>query len=62
MTLNYDGFGDDTMAKFREQAVMEFDGLMDIESWLLNDEDVDCLPDADQIHTLTSLFDIEGEF
>nr|QTO65855.1 R2R3MYB [Miltoniopsis roezlii] len=47
MALNFDCFDDE---------------LMDFESWMLNDEDVDYLPDADQIQLLNSLFDIGGEF
>nr|QIJ25826.1 promoted anthocyanin pigmentation 1 [x Rhyncholaeliocattleya hybrid cultivar] len=44
-----------------DQAVMEFNGLPDFESWMLNDVDGDCLPDAENVEWLTSLFDIEGE-
>nr|QTO65846.1 R2R3MYB [Cattleya trianae] len=44
-----------------DQAVMEFNGLPDFESWMLNDVDGDCLPDAENVEWLTSLFDMEGE-
>nr|QDL88472.1 trichome differentiation protein GL1-like isoform X1 [Cymbidium ensifolium] len=62
MALNYGSFDDDTMAAFCDQPVVEFDGLMDFESWMLNDEDVDDLPDADLIQSLACLFDTGGQF
>ncbi|KAI0495981.1 hypothetical protein KFK09_022288 [Dendrobium nobile] len=63
MVLNYNSFDDDNNVAFPTQAsVMEFEGLQDFETWMLNDEDVDCLPDDDQMQLLTSLFDLGGGF
>nr|QIJ25827.1 promoted anthocyanin pigmentation 2 [x Rhyncholaeliocattleya hybrid cultivar] len=62
MNLNYGSFDDDVIVAFPNQAVMEFDGLVDFKCWMQIDEDVDYLPYADQIQSLTSLFDIGGEF
>ncbi|KAH0453271.1 hypothetical protein IEQ34_017595 [Dendrobium chrysotoxum] len=63
MVLNYNNFDYDNSVAFSAQAsVMEFEGLQDFEIWMLNDEDVDCLPDDDQMQLLTSLFDIGGGF
>nr|QTO65852.1 R2R3MYB [Masdevallia wendlandiana] len=63
MVLNYGSFNDDNIVAFPDQALMEFDGLMEFERWMLNDEGVDYLPhDDDQIKSLISLFDIGGEF
>nr|AQS79852.1 MYB2 [Dendrobium hybrid cultivar] len=63
MVLNNDKFNDDNIVSFPDQAaVMEFERLQDFEKWMLNDEDVDCLPPNDQMRMLTSLFDIGSEF
>ncbi|PKU68616.1 hypothetical protein MA16_Dca023704 [Dendrobium catenatum] len=48
--------------EFEDQAVMEFEGLQDFDSWVFNDEEEDYLPDDDQMQMLTSLFGMGGGF
>nr|AIS35919.1 MYB transcription factor 2 [Phalaenopsis equestris] len=51
---------DDDNAVFADEDLMEFNGMQDFESWMLNDDGC-YLPDDENINWLTSLFDMEGE-